>query len=268
MIVPNIITDKVSPTVRQTVLCVAVLSAAAISACSNQSLETTYNSQETKIDTYAEAVQFIEREITSTFTYDSDSVVTGISYSAASVDTITPRVTRNGGAVRITVIEGEGDQLESGGTVTFYYAGYVFSSGPTSIQIMYVNTEDDDGEDRSSWLFSTPRTTINVSGNLDTGATISGTGSASGLTIFGTNHYLTSQFAGWTLSDTDYSPLTMNIGDSDMIKGLRDGLNGVRAGEVCDIAFTGKYGHGKTVLGTIPANSALLFRIWVESISN
>jgi FKBP-type peptidyl-prolyl cis-trans isomerase len=42
----------------------------------------------------------------------------------------------------------------------------------------------------------------------------------------------------------------------------------VKGGEECQILFTGKYGFGNKAFGIIPANSALVYKIWVESISN
>ena len=58
------------------------------------------------------------------------------------------------------------------------------------------------------------------------------------------------------------------MGSDTMVKGLRNGLVGVRAGEECEIIFSGKYGFGRKAFGIIPANSALLYKIWVHSISH
>ena len=58
------------------------------------------------------------------------------------------------------------------------------------------------------------------------------------------------------------------MAETDMLEGLRDGLVGVRAGEECEILFTAKYGYGNRTFGIIPANSALLYRIWVVGVSN
>jgi FKBP-type peptidyl-prolyl cis-trans isomerase len=60
----------------------------------------------------------------------------------------------------------------------------------------------------------------------------------------------------------------MALAESDLIQGLSDGLTGVKSGEHCQILFSGKYGYGKKPFGTIPANSAVLFEIWVEAVSN
>ncbi len=241
-------------------LATALIVLLALASCTAQSLQTTYNNQETKIDTYADAVNFIECELTVNSS-------TG-NYAMEKIDTIAPRITRNGGATRLTVIEGDGDQLTSNGSVTFRFAGYVFTSGPSTIQMAYLTITGSDGLSDSSWLFSTPYTSINVSGDVTSGATISGSGSSSGLTLFGTDHYLTAQFAGWDLSESEYEAMTLSLKDKTVLEGLRDGLEGVRAGEVCDIAFCAKYGLGKKVLGTIPANSALLYRVWVDSVNN
>lgn len=240
-----------------------IAAGAALLSCTSQSLTTTYNNQSTKIDSYVNNVTFIERELGVTQTND-----TTYSYTLTNVDTITPRLTTNKGASRISIIEGEGDQLSSKGKVEFYYAGYIFTTGPSTVQMLYLTAKDDDGTDYSSWLFSTPYSSINVSGTTDTGATISGSSSSSGLTIFATNHYLTAQLAGMALDDADYSTMTLKLSNSDIIEGLRYGLVGVRAGEVCDIAFSAELGFEKQELGTIPANSALLYRIWVVSVSN
>lgn len=98
------------------------------------------------------------------------------------------------------------------------------------------------------------------------GYTFSGNKSASGL--FATNHKETAEAAGWELTDADYELLTLHMNDSDLIRGLRDGLTGVKSGEHCEILFSGKYGFGKKPFGIVPANSALLFEIWVEAVSN
>ncbi len=253
--------------IRTAAACAA--SALILAACSSQSLETSFNNQTTKIDTYAESVSFIECELALATTTDSEgNTVNTENYTMTRVDTIAPRITRNDDVTRLTIIEGEGDQLQSKGSVTFHYAGYVFTTGPTSVQMVFLTMTDDEGQVNSSWLFSTPYTSINVSGTVSTGAVISGSGSSSGLSIFATNHYITSQFTGWGASADDFDALTVSLSDNSLVEGLRKGLEGVRAGEVCDIAFSGKYGLGKRQLGTIPANSALLYRVWVESISN
>ncbi len=236
----------------------------AAASCTSQSLKTTFNNQNTKIDTYATSVQFLERELGINSTVDSDGDIISQNYVLETVDTIIPRVTHNKGAVRLTIVEGSGEDLGANGSATFYFAGYVFSNGPSSVQMLYIGL---DGTEES-WVFSTPYTTFNVTGSPTTGASISVSGSSSGLTFFATNHYATASFSGQTLSESELEPVTYSLKDNNLIEGLRYGLEGVKAGEVCDVVFSGELGLGNRVIGTVPANSALLYRIWVESISN
>lgn len=162
----------------------------ALGACTKSKLEQTYNSQESKIDSY----------------------ITGKGDQYRSI--------RNGGANRLVVKEGEGEELQGNGFVSFYYAGYKF------------------------------------------------TGSFSASNLFVTNHQETAEHAGWNLTDADYQIYEINLGDAKLIPGLKDGLLGVRAGEECEILFSGKYGFGNEQFGIIPANSALLYKIWVVGVAN
>ncbi len=170
----------------------AVLSAA---ACGKQQLQTTYDSQDKKIDS------FIQSQISS-----SNAL----------------RVYVNDGCSRLVIEEGVGeDSLSTSGTVSFFYAAYVF------------------------------------------------TGSLVQTNMFATNHEETAVQNGWdTLSGSDFSAVTLNLADGDgILDGLRKGLFGVKVGQECYIIFSGKHGFGSKPIGTIPANSALLYHIWVESIS-
>ena len=94
------------------------------------------------------------------------------------------------------------------------------------------------------------------------------TGSKSSANMFITNHEETAKAAGWELTDENYEIYKINMSEVHLIKGLHNGLLGVKAGEYCQILFTGKYGLGNDNLGMIPANSALLYEIWVEAVSN
>ncbi len=98
------------------------------------------------------------------------------------------------------------------------------------------------------------------------GYTFNGSISNSGL--FGTNHQQTAEGASWSLTDHDYSLLEINMKDDELIKGVKSGLIGVRAGEECEILFSGKYAFGNSTFGIIPARSALAFKIWVVGVSN
>ncbi len=98
------------------------------------------------------------------------------------------------------------------------------------------------------------------------GYTFNGSINSSGL--FGTNHQATAESSNWVLTDADYSLMEINMGDSSLIEGVRNGLIGVRAGEECEILFSGKYGFGNSTFGIIPAKTALAFKIWVVGVSN
>ena len=176
------------------IICAAAAACCLVS-CKKESLETTYSSQEDRIDSFIEGLM---REDPA------------------------PRIVRNGGSNRIVLTEGNGEVLETGGTVSFYYAGYIFTGSAPS------------------------------PGNL-----------------FATNREDTANESGWTLTDPDYSILKLKLDDdSKLVEGLRKGLLGVKAGEICYIVFSGKYGFGDEIIGSIPANSALIYQIWVESLTD
>ena len=88
--------------------------------------------------------------------------------------------------------------------------------------------------------------------------------------LFITNHQATAEDPKnkFIVTDPDYNVLEADMRHDDFIDGLYNGLIGVRAGEECEIAFSGKHGFGNVVFGTIPANSALLYKIWVIGVSN
>lgn len=166
---------------------------AAVSGCTKQSLESTYSNQENRIDS------FITAQLEANETYS---------------------VIHNNGSNRLIINGGSGNELKQGGTVSFYYAGYIFSGS-----------------------------------------------SISPSNLFATNNESVANEAGWSVSDPDYSIKTVRLSEDELLKGLYYGLEGVRAGEECLILFSGKYGFGNRHVGTIPANSALAYHIWVESVS-
>ena len=163
-----------------------------LSACVKEKLETIYSKQETQIDSYLA----------------KSSVVNG--------DTLD--IVYNNGSARLIKTEGRGDGLKENGAVSFYYAGYIFTSSPS--------------------------------------------------TLFDTNHEETASKAKFDLTDPDFELFEINMKDDRLLEGVRNGLLGVKAGEECEILFSGKYGFGNEVFGIIPANSALLFKIWVVAVSN
>lgn len=93
-------------------------------------------------------------------------------------------------------------------------------------------------------------------------------GSLSASNLFTTNSKEIATGAKWNLEDEDCLPYTTTLDSKDMLPGLFNGLVGVKAGEECYIIFSGKYGFGKKQFGTVPANSALCYHIWVDTISN
>ena len=91
--------------------------------------------------------------------------------------------------------------------------------------------------------------------------------SASGL--FATNRMETAVESGWEVTSADFDIIELRLDDSSgLIEGLKNGLYGVSAGEICYIAFSGKYGFGDDIVGSIPANSALIYQIWVKDVEN
>ena len=86
--------------------------------------------------------------------------------------------------------------------------------------------------------------------------------------LFITNHEATAAQSGWNLTDADYQVYEINLGSTELLQGLKDGLVGVKTGEECEILFSGKYAFGNMPFGIIPANSALLFKIWEVVVSN
>lgn len=166
---------------------------ACLCSCVKEQLEVTYTKQESQISSYIESA--LNRN-------------PGYSYTHLK------------GSNRLTTVQGEGEELNASGSITFYYAGYIFN------------------------------------------------GNASSSNMFITNRKASADDAKWDLTDYSFDPLTINLKDDELLVGLKNGLTGVKAGEECEILFSGKYGFGKRALGIIPANSALLYKIWVISISN
>lgn len=100
------------------------------------------------------------------------------------------------------------------------------------------------------------------------GYTMSGS-SFSETNPFATNIYAVALNAKWTVGEeSDYTLIDVSPSDKDLMEGLRLGLEGVRPGEDCYILFPGKKAYGKRQVGTIPANSALVYHIQVEDVRN
>ena len=93
-------------------------------------------------------------------------------------------------------------------------------------------------------------------------------GSANASNMFATNRLESASEAGWDAEESEYRIYEVSLKDADFIPGLRYGLEGVRAGEECEILFSAKYGFGNKTLGIIPAKTALLYKIWVVGVTN
>ena len=92
--------------------------------------------------------------------------------------------------------------------------------------------------------------------------------SVSNSNLFATNHKETADAAGWAISDTTaFRIMTLSV-DDRLLDGLRYGLEGVRNQDECYILFSGKFAFGSHGQGTIPARSALVYHVWLSSISN
>lgn len=186
----------------------------AASSCIKMKLEETYSKQETNIDNYLAKNMTMQKD---SIAIEKDPV-TGEETEKVVKYTDTLRIVYNGGAARLVKEEGTGEALNERGAVSFYYAGYLFSTSPS--------------------------------------------------TLFTTNHETTAQSAKFNLTDADYEIFEADMRDVELLNGLRNGLIGVRSGEECEILFSGKYAFGNHAFGTIPANSALLYKIWVVGVSN
>ena len=105
--------------------------------------------------------------------------------------------------------------------------------------------------------------TLFYAGYLLTSANISSSN------LFATNSPDVASSSSWTLSDESaFEAVTLDLSEGDLVDGLQKGLPGVKAGEECFILFSATHGFGSKKLGTIPANSAIAYHIWVESVDN
>ena len=188
-------------------------------SCVKDKLEETYSRQETQIDTYLTRNRVVKRDsIQIIITPNADDPTMNDTTKVKGEWEDTLDVVYNNGAARLIKTEGTGPELTENGAVSFYYAGYIFSSSPS--------------------------------------------------TLFATNHRETAEGAKFELTDADYELIEADMTKARMIDGLRNGLIGVRSGEECEIVFSGKHGFGDEIFGTIPVNSALLYKIWVVGVSN
>lgn len=197
-------------------------------SCIKEKLEITYNNQETRIDSYIEGKRYVKRP----------------------------------GQVPVR-------DPETGEPVTDSETGSPIMKDTTYIDTLAVHYDKGssrlvlkEGEENGETLSGKGTVALYYAGY-----TFSGNFSPANL--FTTNYRDAAEESGWDLTDASYGePMLIDMRDEELIEGLRNGLKGVKAGEECEILFSGKYGFGNKMFGIVPANSALLFKIWVVSLTN
>ena len=86
--------------------------------------------------------------------------------------------------------------------------------------------------------------------------------------LFDTNVYEIAKQTGRDTTDLSvFEPFSVKLSSDNLVKGLKNGLVGVKAGEQCYVLFSGKYGFGGKELGTIPANSALAYALQIVEVT-
>lgn len=213
------------------------------SSCVKEKLEEGYNKQEASIDTYISGIPTVKR----------DSVITDTLRSYLDTTFIYDTTFVDGEMVIDTIADIELKyETEKRDTTITDSMRVVYNNGATRL----VRLEGSGPMLESHGSVSFYYAGYTFSGKIDK------------KNLFVTNHQPTAESANFILTDPDYSIFEINLGETELLEGLRNGLIGVRAGEECDILFSGKYAFGNTIFGTIPANSALAFQIWVVGVSN
>lgn len=220
-------------------------------SCIKEKLEAGYNKQETSIDSYIAKNPTTQRTATVTDTlmftdtvFVYDTTYAYLPDTDGAIDTVM--------VIDTTVRYEPREEIQTRDT-----------TWTDSLRVVYNN-----GSTRLVWDEGTGPM-LEPNGSISfyyAGYTFSG--SIEKRNLFVTNHQETAESSGFTLTDPDYELYEINLGEADLIDGLRSGLTGVRAGERCDILFSGKYAFGNSTFGIIPANSALAFQIWVVGVSN
>lgn len=94
-------------------------------------------------------------------------------------------------------------------------------------------------------------------------------GSVSSGNLFATNHKETASKASWDTSDESrFVILTRSLPEANFVDGLARGLVGAQPGEHAYIVFSGQFGFGSRIHGSIPPNSALIYEVWIEGVNN
>ena len=58
----------------------------------------------------------------------------------------------------------------------------------------------------------------------------------------------------------------IEIGRESLVKGVEDGIVGMKEGEEALILFTAEYGFGKEAVGLVPEQSALMYQIYINKL--
>lgn len=147
--------------------------AALVSSCGKSEVENVYTQQDKNIESLVKSLAPEESE--------------------ATVDYLD-------GVVRVTVKHGDGAPLESGGTVSFYYAGHCINSSSLSSENMFV-----------------------------------------------TNSKEFAESSNWTVTDsTIFQVSTVDLAKDNLVKGLKKGIVGVKAGDECTSCSTESTDSGST----------------------
>lgn len=199
------------------VLGTAMIFTAILSSGCSKSLENTYSSQESRIDSFLEST----RQRILTAVPEAAEGEEGYEEYIAYQELIgmgMGQIIHNRNSNRIILYPGRGASLSSSGKVTVYYAIYTFNGSVNANNLVFTNSEEIASESK------------------------------------------------WEVTEPSFEPVTVALDDKRMVEGLRNGLEGIKAGEECYIVFSGKYGYGNKVHGTIPANSALLYYVKAVAI--
>ena len=68
-------------------------------------------------------------------------------------------------------------------------------------------------------------------------------------------------------SEARGAPLRVPLTEGSAVVGLLQGLEGLRAGDVAQIAFPASLGYGKVGRGSIPGDAGLEFVVWVRDVA-
>jgi FKBP-type peptidyl-prolyl cis-trans isomerase len=86
------------------------------------------------------------------------------------------------------------------------------------------------------------------------------------LRYFDTNIRELAEAMGLTIDNKNFSPLGVIVGNNNLLTGLSIGLQMVHPGDSGEIIFNSDMGFGEKANGIIPANSPLIFKIFITGI--